>query len=286
MKSQHEKQFPKTLLESLKSLIEDEDKSKPLTDKDMAKILNLSRSHICAVRRSSKIPAARLRLHRTPSEEAAYKEELRQVRLERTRQWKKENRQYCLDYMRNWKQENKEHVKQYKREYYADSPEYREWIKNYNSEHKEKYKERIREVGKIYREKNADKLRETQQDYYYNRGGKEKEREHRKANPAKYCAWQSKRKARVKDALLPDSDLGEIEQFYILARKITEETGIEHEVDHIIPVKIGGAHHQDNLQVLSWKENSLKRAKYIPELGGVWADNDLAREYKKKHGIG
>ena len=29
-------------------------------------------------------------------------------------------------------------------------------------------------------------------------------------------------------------------------------------------------------------ENLEERDKYIPELGGVWADNDLARETKKK----
>jgi hypothetical protein len=39
------------------------------------------------------------------------------------------------------------------------------------------------------------------------------------------------------------------------------------------------------MRVITAKENTEKAAEYIPELGGVWADNDLARETKKKLGI-
>ena len=66
---------------------------------------------------------------------------------------------------------------------------------------------------------------------------------------------------------------------------MSKKHGEEYHVDHIIPLSIGGAHHQDNMRVITAKENFGKGDKYTPELGGVWADNDLARETKKKLGI-
>lgn len=46
--------------------------------------------------------------------------------------------------------------------------------------------------------------------------------------------------------------------YYALARKLTQETGIRHEVDHIIPLCLGGFHHQDNMQVLPSSVNRSK----------------------------
>ena len=76
-----------------------------------------------------------------------------------------------------------------------------------------------------------------------------------------------------------------IENLHKQREEMSNKHGEEYHVDHIIPLSIGGAHHQDNMRVITAKENMEKGYKYIPELGGVWADNDLAREYKKKHNI-
>ena len=49
--------------------------------------------------------------------------------------------------------------------------------------------------------------------------------------------------------------------FYEEARRLTEETGIVHHVDHIIPINhplICGLHVETNLQVLPAAENSRK----------------------------
>ena len=59
----------------------------------------------------------------------------------------------------------------------------------------------------------------------------------------------------------PDLTLEEqrdIIEVYSLARRLTLETGVKHEVDHIIPVSKGGLHHPDNLQVLTKYENCSK----------------------------
>ena len=52
-----------------------------------------------------------------------------------------------------------------------------------------------------------------------------------------------------------------IKQFYIDAKKLTEETGIPHEVDHIIPSNhpmVCGLHVENNLQILTKSENRKK----------------------------
>ena len=43
-----------------------------------------------------------------------------------------------------------------------------------------------------------------------------------------------------------------------LAEKLTKETGVDHHVDHIIPIKHGGWHHHDNLQILPAPVNQSK----------------------------
>ena len=45
------------------------------------------------------------------------------------------------------------------------------------------------------------------------------------------------------------------------AFKISNETGIPHEIDHIVPICKGGLHHPDNLQILTMKENRSKGGK-------------------------
>jgi 5-methylcytosine-specific restriction endonuclease McrA len=46
--------------------------------------------------------------------------------------------------------------------------------------------------------------------------------------------------------------------FYAKARRLTRETGVEHQVDHIQPLSAGGSHHPSNLQVLTRAENRRK----------------------------
>lgn len=62
------------------------------------------------------------------------------------------------------------------------------------------------------------------------------------------------------------ADLKVIADFYREARRLTEETGIPHEVDHIVPLrhkKASGLHVQNNLQVITRAENRSKSNRFI-----------------------
>lgn len=56
-----------------------------------------------------------------------------------------------------------------------------------------------------------------------------------------------------------------IDEIYSTAKKLTEETGIPHEVDHIIPTKhplVCGLHVENNLQIITRRENQMKSNKF------------------------
>jgi 5-methylcytosine-specific restriction endonuclease McrA len=70
-------------------------------------------------------------------------------------------------------------------------------------------------------------------------------------------------RSRKKNQMPNDIDHEKVKIFYIEAERLTEETGIIHHVDHIIPLSKGGLHHQDNLQVLTATENIKKGNKLL-----------------------
>jgi len=53
------------------------------------------------------------------------------------------------------------------------------------------------------------------------------------------------------------------------SRRITEQTGTPHHVDHIIPLRgknVSGLHVHQNLRIISSDENQRKNNKFLPEL--------------------
>lgn len=81
------------------------------------------------------------------------------------------------------------------------------------------------------------------------------------ANPAKVAANVRARQARKLNATPAWANLDAIAAIYQLARDVTELTGVEHEVDHIIPLKgrnVCGLHVENNLQVLPKAANRKK----------------------------
>lgn len=73
------------------------------------------------------------------------------------------------------------------------------------------------------------------------------------------------RQAHVRRATPDWANVCAIKEMYVLAAKLTLESGVEHHVDHIIPLRgsqVCGLHTPDNLQVITKEHNLLKGNKY------------------------
>lgn len=85
-------------------------------------------------------------------------------------------------------------------------------------------------------------------------------------NPHHYVE-KAVRRRRAQDAATPAwADLKAIRMIYLMAARLTKETGIPHHVDHVIPLKgrnVCGLHVETNLQVLPAKANLSKANKLI-----------------------
>ena len=91
----------------------------------------------------------------------------------------------------------------------------------------------------------------------------------RLANPGKVNAKTAKRRARKLQATPKwntKEDYKKMEEFYIEAARLTKETGIPHEVDHIEPLQgedVCGLHVPGNLRVIQRSPNRRKSNKRI-----------------------
>ena len=110
---------------------------------------------------------------------------------------------------------------------------------------------------KKYKEKNKEKVRLYQTEY--------QQRPHVKAKRAssqKYREYLKNRSSLLVDSLNLRED---IDKVYLACQKKTEETGILHHVDHIVPINgktVCGLHVPWNLQILTSTENLVKSNKY------------------------
>lgn len=143
--------------------------------------------------------------------------------------------------------------KERKRKWYLDNQESekakaKESYKSYYPLHKDEIKARTIEWQRKNKEKYSIKSRR-----HY-----EKNKEKSFAQSAKYRA--SRRNACP--VWLDDRMKKQIEDFYAKALKISQETGVAHEVDHIVPLSgeiVCGLHVPWNLQVITRFENRSKR---------------------------
>lgn len=87
-----------------------------------------------------------------------------------------------------------------------------------------------------------------------------REREKNILNYSKKLAGESARrgKERLVWKMLTEEEKDRVYKFYQDAKILSEQTGIKHHVDHIIPLSSGGLHHPDNLQILTKEENLQK----------------------------
>jgi len=198
------------------------------------------------------------------------------IYLEKRKQWRKDNPESAKEMEKAFRERNRESVKMAQVSFHKRNPEK-------NKEYKCKYLARMKaeEPEKLaeQRRRNAE-----QRDPEKARAsGRKSWLKHRdKINKLKReRGYSAGYKARRKDAELPSTCRKTIAGIWKEKCRLTDSTGTLYHVDHIIPLSIGGAHHQDNLRILTATENLKKSKKYDPSLGGVWADNELARLNKK-----
>lgn len=159
-----------------------------------------------------------------------------------------------------WKAANPErskasNVASKRKQYENLTQEQREAGNEYRRNWRDANRDRVRQHSKQWRDKNLDRAREA-------------ERAWAKENAEKKAAKDARRRASELNATprwLTNGHHRSIEAIYSAARTLTEKTGIQHEVDHVVPLRgklVCGLHVPWNLQVISRAANRRKLNKH------------------------
>jgi hypothetical protein len=93
----------------------------------------------------------------------------------------------------------------------------------------------------------------------------ERKREYARSNRALYAHYSNKRRATLLNATPLWADLDAIKRIYDECARVTLATGVEHHVDHIIPLQgtnVRGLHVESNLRIISGAENRSKSNRF------------------------
>jgi len=159
---------------------------------------------------------------------------------------------------------NKETINARVSQWQKDNPDKRRAIsKKFYQTHKESEKVRI----KNWDEQNPDWKKNYTKQWRLNNADyrKQYEKNYIENNRGLVNAKTARRRALLMQATPKWTNKEKILTFYIEAARLTQQTGIEHNVDHIIPLRskiVCGLHCEANLQVITKIENSIKHNKF------------------------
>ena len=130
------------------------------------------------------------------------------------------------------------------------------------------------EHNRAWVQKNKDRHGELTRSWY------ERNKDHHLVNSKEWYAANHHRKlttttAREERCRLATpvwADREAIVALYAQAKRMTQETGIQHDVDHIVPLRgktVSGLHVPENLRVIPSAENKRKAAKFMEANHGI-----------------
>jgi len=184
---------------------------------------------------------------------------------------------------RKWQLENPEKVKQsrkkqYQKDKHKQYEKKKQWVAN--------NKERVKEYSRNFYKNHAEDLK--QRVTKWRNENLEKTHEYSKTwrqnNPGKQNAKTARRRAMLLQATprwLTEEHKKQIETIYNEAARLTRDTGIPHEVDHIIPLQgidCRGLHVPWNLQILTQKENAKKNNKILDNANQLCYNNKIQED--------
>ncbi|TFH10339.1 MAG: hypothetical protein E4H14_02700 [Candidatus Thorarchaeota archaeon] len=169
----------------------------------------------------------------------------------------------CLNaYSLQYRKVNKEYFDEYDKAYRVKNAKVanqrvKEWIKN----NPERRKEQLASRYEHYKT-------EGRLDEYYGNTDKEQNRKRskrwRELNTGQVSAQIAHRRALKLQAVPVWAEHEQIAALYGESRRLTETTGIAHQVDHIVPLKsniVCGLHCKANLRIVTAEENNRKKCK-------------------------
>ena len=170
---------------------------------------------------------------------------------EQTKLWAKDNKDKKQAADAAYRKNNLEEKRAKDSEYYRAN---KDRILSRNREYRARTADARHAASKLWREANPEKTKEISKRF-------------RQANPHKINASAALRRARKRQAkrMLPPEQLAQVQAMYAEARRLTNTTGIRHEVDHICPLagtNFSGLHVPWNLQILTSDANKRKGNKF------------------------
>lgn len=155
------------------------------------------------------------------------------------------------EYMREWRKSNLERAREIDR---ASKEKNKAKILARKAEYRRSNAEKIRQYNAAYSANNAEKMREWRDRWALN-------------NPHVLRAAKARRRAIETYACPAWADMEAMRAIYKECLRVTQETGITHHVDHVVPLRgelVCGLHVPSNLQVIPAIDNFVKSNKWGP----------------------
>lgn len=141
------------------------------------------------------------------------------------------------------------------------------YFKAYNKDYYERNKDRMKVQQINYYNSNKEVVNERHRKHYHENkdANREKKKKYAKENRHLYNANHARRKSLQAQSVPKHlrkcpKEKHSLSSVYLLAKIISQHTGVLHHVDHMWPISDGGPHWSGNLQIITATDNFKKNA--------------------------